>query len=105
LYNGLLEVNVTDKTGGAVCSFTAFVNAADTEKPVAVVEIQGGATATPSLEWVPEGGSKGVFQKKTASERTLLLVARYIDDKTARRLTRTGSGQKSIIMNKPACVS
>ena len=57
-------MNVTDKTGDTVCSFTAFVNAADTAKPVAVVEIHGGATATPSLEWVPEGGSKGVFQSE-----------------------------------------
>jgi hypothetical protein len=52
LYDGVLVANVSDHVGKAVCSFTAFVNAADIALPVAVVQIQGSAAATPSLEWV-----------------------------------------------------
>ena len=39
IYHGVLEANVTDHSGASVCSFTAFVNAADTDKPVAVIDI------------------------------------------------------------------
>eukprot|EP01045_Picozoa_sp_COSAG04_P038698 COSAG04_NODE_10491_length_773_cov_0.918398_1_plen_158_part_10 len=51
IYHGVLEANVTDHSGASVCSFTAFVNAADTDKPVAVIDIAAGS-ATPTLEWV-----------------------------------------------------
>lgn len=58
LFDGVVVANVTDKTGSVVCSFSAFVNAADTDKPVAVIEIFGGVFA-PTLEWVDQSGSKG----------------------------------------------
>ena len=67
IYNGLLEVNVTSKTGAAVCSFTAFVNAGDTDTPVAVISIEGSALATPSLEWVARKGNTAFGNKTVAA--------------------------------------
>ena len=61
LYDGVLLANVSDHAGEAVCSFTAFVNAADIALPVAVVQIQGSATATPSLEWMASGGGNSAY--------------------------------------------
>eukprot|EP01051_Picozoa_sp_SAG22_P005456 SAG22_NODE_324_length_12373_cov_23.912254_5_plen_721_part_00 len=83
LYNGLLEANVTDAHGAVVCSFSAFVNAADTDAPVAVIDVHGSTLAKPSLEWVDRKGNTAYGNKtvtSAAEHRTTVFVGVLASD-------------------------
>jgi len=101
LFDGVLVANVTDKTGSSVCSFSAFVNAADTDKPVAVIEILAG-TSAPTLEWVDEAGSKGnsAYGNKTVAEsvagsQTLFVSVMAVPKATAAEATAAATAAAS----------